>query len=173
VLVSLTHPDALTESDALEVWRVHEEVFGDHPDPDDWRTTVWDRHRVRPGFRLVRAHHDGVLAGFAYGQTGEDGQWFTDHARAVLPPELGDAWLGGHFEVVTLGVLPGARRRGTGRTLLRALLDGVPHDRFVLQTDADPTDPARRLYAAEGWHVLGRGIGEGTVIMGRAPGAPG
>ncbi|MFC5176855.1 hypothetical protein [Nocardioides taihuensis] len=24
---------------------------------------------------------------FAYGHTGEDGQWFTDHARAVLSPE--------------------------------------------------------------------------------------
>lgn len=162
----------VTDAETVDVWRVHEEVFGDHPDADDWRATVWDHHRVRPGFRLVRAYDGDALAGFVYGQTGEDGQWFTDNARRVLPREVGDAWLGGHFEVVTLGVRPGARRRGAGRALLRALLHGVPHDRHVLQTTADADDPARRLYDAEGWRVLGPGIGDATVIMGRRGAGP-
>ena len=56
---------------------------------------------------------------------------------------------------------------GVGRALLRALLDGLGHDRLLLMATADATDPARRLYAAEGWVVLGPGIGDGTVIMGK------
>ena len=34
-------------------------------------------------------------------------------------------------------------------------------------TTADATDPARRRYASEGWQVIGPGIGNGTVIMGK------
>jgi len=64
-------------------------------------------------------------------------------------------------------VLAGTRGRGTGRGLLRPLLDGVDHDRLLLMTTAEETGPAHRLYAAEGWTVLGPGIGADTVIMGR------
>ena len=155
-----------TETDGVALWPVYDAVFGDHDSYEGWRDAVWDRHRSRAGFRLARAYADG-LVGFAYGYTGERGQWWTDNARAALPSDVADAWLGGHFEVVSLGVLPGQRGRGTGRALLRALLAGVEHDRLLLMTTADATDPARRLYAAEGWEVLGPGIGEGTVIMGR------
>jgi GNAT superfamily N-acetyltransferase len=163
----------VTDADAVEVWPVHDEVFGDQPDLSSWRGDVWDHHRRRAWFRLARAHDaSDRLVGFAYGHTGEDGQWFTDHARAVLAPEVGDEWLGGHFEVVTLGVLPDGRGRGVGRAVLRALLDGLPHERRVLMTTADPDDPARRLYAAEGWQVLGPGIGEGTVVMGKRSTGP-
>ena len=81
----------------------------------------------------------------------------------MLPPETADAWLGGHFEVVSVT----ARRAGVGRGLLRAISHGLPHDRLLLMTTADATDPARRLYATEGWQVLGPGIGDHTVIMGR------
>jgi hypothetical protein len=50
---------------------------------------------------------------------------------------------------------------------MRALLQGLPHERFLLMTTSDPADPARLLYASEGWQVLGPGIGDRTVIMGR------
>jgi GNAT superfamily N-acetyltransferase len=108
-----------------------------------------------------------VLVGFAYGYTGEQGQWWTDNALKVLEPDVAEAWLGGHFELVSIGVLDAARRGGIGRGLMHVLLEGLPHERLLLMTSSDPSDPARRLYASEGWHVLGPGIGDGTVILGR------
>ena len=69
--------------------------------------------------------------------------------------------------MVSIGVLDAARRGGIGRRLMQILLEGLPHERLLLMTSSDPSDPARRLYASEGWDVLGPGIGDGQVIMGR------
>ena len=162
--------EAVTPADAARLWPVYDAVFGDRPDEATWRAAVWDRHSARAGFRLARAFDDDALVGFAYGYTGDHGQWWTDAASAVLPPDVAADWLGGHFELVSIGVLDTARGRGTGRCLLRALLDGLQHDRLLLMTTADPEDPARRLYACDGWTVLGPGTGEGTVTMGRRGG---
>jgi len=156
-----------TEADSVALWPVYDAVFADHPSYASWRDNVWDRHRTRAGFRLARAYADDELVGFAYGYTGEHGQWWTDNAGAALPSDVADAWLGGHFELVSLGVLSTARGRGAGRALVRALVAGLDHDRLLLMTTADATDPARRLYAAEGWEVIGPGIGADTVIMGK------
>jgi ribosomal protein S18 acetylase RimI-like enzyme len=153
--------------DVDELWGAYSAVFDDQADLASWREGTWDRHSARPGFRLARAYDGGALVGFAYGYTGDAGQWWTDTVRTTLPPDVADAWLGGHFEVVTLGVVPSARRVGLGRALMRALTDGLPHDRLLLQTSDDPADPARQLYAAEGWAVLGPGTGPSTVVMGR------
>ena len=161
--------ETVTVPDGVEVWSVYDPVFGDRPDLATWREAVWDRHTERDGFRLARAREGGELVGFAYGYTGRDGQWWTDHVRTTLPPDVAGAWLSGHFELVSLGVLPTARRDGTGRALMRSLLAGLPHDRLLLMTTADADDPARRLYATEGWTVLGTGIGDDTVAMGRRP----
>jgi ribosomal protein S18 acetylase RimI-like enzyme len=159
--------DEVTSVDGEELWPVYDEVFGDHPSFDAWRGDVWDRHRTRPGFRLARAYDDCALLGFAYGYTGEAGQWWTDNAREVLPVPVADRWVGGHFEVVSLGVVAARRGEGVGRRLLRELTNGLPHDRLLLMTSADGDDPARRLYDSEGWHVLGPGVGQHTVIMGK------
>jgi len=158
-----------TDADDAAVWSVYHAVFGDHPTFDAWREAVWDRHRVRVGFRLALAFDDHAVVGFAYGYTGEPGQWWTDNARQVLAPDVADAWLGGHFEVVSVGVLASARKAGHGRRLLRGLVDGLEHDRLLLMTTADGSDPARRLYASDGWRVIGPDIGEDTVIMGKCP----
>ena len=158
---------SVTEADAVELWPVYRSVFGDHPDIGTWREKVWDRHVARDGFRLARAYDGAALVGFAYGYTGERGQWWTDRAREVLEPDVASSWLGGHFELVSIGVVAAARSRGVGRSLMRALLDGLPHDRLLLMTTSDPDDPARRLYGSEGWQVLGPGVGERTVIMGK------
>jgi GNAT superfamily N-acetyltransferase len=76
-------------------------------------------------------------------------------------------WLGGHFDLVSLGVLEEWRRRGLGRGLLQGLTRDLPHARWTLMTTADADDPARRLYASEGWEVVGPGLRDGQVIMGR------
>jgi ribosomal protein S18 acetylase RimI-like enzyme len=159
--------DAVSQETAAELWPVYDSVFGDYSDPETWRESVWDKHSVREGFRLARAYDDDSLVGFAYGYTGQRGQWWTDNVRPLLDPEVAETWLGGHYELVTIGVVPAARRRGIARGLVRALLQGLPHERLLLMTTADPRDPARRLYEAEGWRVLGPGIGEATVTMGR------
>jgi ribosomal protein S18 acetylase RimI-like enzyme len=159
--------ESVGDVDAREVWPAYDAVFGDQPDIGTWREAVWDRHHVREGFRLGRAYVDDALVGFAYGYTGRRGQWWTDNAAQVLEPEVAAEWLDGHFELVSIGVISAARGSGIGRGLMRVLLDGLPHERLLLMTSSDPADPARRLYASEGWQVLGPGIGEGTVIMGK------
>jgi ribosomal protein S18 acetylase RimI-like enzyme len=159
--------DHTTADTAAALWPVYRAIFGDYADFDAWCEGVWDKHRVRDGFRLARGYDGDALVGFAYGYTGLPGQWWTDNARRVLAPEVADAWLGGHFELVSLGVLEGARRAGIGRGLMHAVVDGLEHDRLLLMTTSDATDPARRLYASQGWRVIGPGIGEATVIMGK------
>lgn len=159
-----------TPADAVAVWPVYRSIFGDQSNFDAWRRDVWNRHAARAGFRVAYAYQGQELVGFAYGYTGEPGQWWTDNARTVLAPEVADAWLGGHFELVSLGVVHGARRAGIGRGLIHALLDGLDHERFLLMTTADETDPARHLYRSEGWQVIGPGIGAETVIMGTGRG---
>jgi ribosomal protein S18 acetylase RimI-like enzyme len=156
-----------TEQDGLLLWPLQHDVFGGYEDHATWAADVWDRHRRREGFRLVRALDGDTVAGFAYGYTGRPGQWWTDEARGVLDPEVADAWLGGHFEVVSIGVARSARSRGVGRELLRRLTDPVPHERQLLMATRDERDPARRLYASEGWRVLGPGTSEASVILGR------
>src|SRR5689334_14530925 len=107
--------ESVTSEDGAELWPVYEAVFGDQPDYRTWREAVWDKHTARSGFRLARAYRGDCLVGFAYGYTGQSGQWWTDNARKVLEPEVAEAWLGGHFELVSIGVTVAARHSGIGR----------------------------------------------------------
>lgn len=128
---------------------------------------MWDRHTTRAGFRLARARVDDTLVGFGYGYRGEHGQWWTDHAARVLSPEVAERWLGGHFELVSIGVLSRYGQQGIGRALMHELTSGLDEDRWLLMTSADPADPARLLYAREDWQVIGPGLRADQVIMGR------
>jgi ribosomal protein S18 acetylase RimI-like enzyme len=123
-MIRVRTDEFVTDADADELWPVYASVFDDHPDCPTWREAVWDKHCARAGFRLARAHDSDALVGFAYGYTGESGQWWTDNARRALDPAVADAWLGGHFELVSIGVLDTARGRGLGRRLLRELCTG-------------------------------------------------
>lgn len=83
-------------------------------------------------------------------------------SAGVTPTEevLGDAGLltvGETAEVLTIGVLPAAQRRGVGRTLLRALLAEARRrsaTEVLLEVRID-NEPARTLYETEGFTVLG------------------
>src|SRR5262245_20810841 len=83
---------------ADEVFDVYDEVFGDHPDRDEWRTEMYDRHRAREGFRLAALRDDDRLVGFAWGYIGRPGQFWTDWVLETLPDEVTREWVGGHFE---------------------------------------------------------------------------
>jgi GNAT superfamily N-acetyltransferase len=140
-------------------------VFAPVDDEAAWRDSFWDRHRTREGFRLVTAEVDGDLAGFAWGYTGQRGQWWADRIAGVLGAAA-DAWVGGHWEFVELAVHPEHRRRGLGGLLHDALLEGLPHERALLQTDADPDGAGHSLYRGRGWQVIGS-LPEGKSVMGK------
>lgn len=166
-MVDLLVSSSATDADTAALWPVYAAVFGDLEE-ETWREVVWGRHRRRDGFRWVQARDGDELVGFGYGYPGDHGQWWTDHARLALAPALAETWLGGHFEVVSIGLLGRVRSEGLDRRVLRALTDDVPHERMLLMTSADPDDPARALYATEGWEVVGPGIGDEQVILGKA-----
>ena len=73
----------------------------------------------------------------------------------------------GTSSFVSLGVRQVARGRGAGGLLLDAVTAGLSHDRRLLMTTADATDPARRLYASRGWELVGPGLAADQVILGR------
>ena len=156
---------SVADSDAGQVWPVYDAVFGDQPDLATWRAEVWDRHVARAGFRLARARVEDRVLGFAYGYTGEPGEWWTDRVALRLDPAVAAEWLGGHFELVSIGVLPHGRGRGLGTGLLRTLTAGLPHERWLLTTSVDADDPARHLYAREGWRVIGPGLRDDQVTL--------
>lgn len=139
---------------ASAVWRCYSAVFGDVHDEATWRADIFERHAARDGFRLVTASDAGEVIGFAWGYIGERGQYWADLIAAALPAGIADDWIGRHFEVVELAVLPGARRHGLGRALHDALLDGIRR-RCLLSTTTDDQDAAVRLYGASGWSRLG------------------
>lgn len=148
---------------AAEVFTVYDTVFDDADGFAGWRGAMWDRHRARADFRLATARDKDRLVGFAWGYTGHRGEFWPDLVLRTLP-EL-RPWVGGHFELVELAVLPSWRRRGSGAALHDALLDGLPHDRGLLSTDADDRDPAVRLYRSRGWRRLGL-LDAGRQVMG-------
>jgi ribosomal protein S18 acetylase RimI-like enzyme len=159
---------AASDADLDELWQVYDPVFGDR-DRGEWAEGM-ARQASRDGFRLARARTEaGLLVGFSHGHTGERGQWWTDRVAEVLPPDVARTWVGGHFELIELAVLPGHRGRGIARRLMGLVTADLPHDRWLLSTSADPDDPARHLYASLGWSVLGSFSPE-VVVMGRRRG---
>jgi ribosomal-protein-alanine N-acetyltransferase len=66
--------------------------------------------------------------------------------------------IGETAQILTVGVLPPARRRGIGRLLIRELVAEARRRRAseVLLEVREDNEAARRLYAGEGFAVLGR-----------------
>lgn len=150
------------DPEVLEVWTA---VFGEVEDAEDWRASVWDRHRWRAGFRLVTGREGERMLGFAWGYTGERGQYWSDFISREVGSSVDD-WIGGHFEFVELAVMPDARGRGIGRRLHDALLADLPHERALLSTSARADDRAARLYSSSGWVTLAA-YREDRQVMGR------
>jgi GNAT superfamily N-acetyltransferase len=110
------------------------------------------------GFRIVLAiDGKGRLVGFAYGATtfgGVEPEPWYNAVTDALGAGVTDAALLGAFELVELGVVPGARDRGTGGRLHDTLLAGASERRAWLMTRADASE-ARGFYANRGWLELG------------------
>jgi len=123
-------------------------------------------HATRDGFRCAVAHDDDdAIVGFAYGYTGERGQWWSDQIAANAPADVVERWLGGHFEFVELAVDPAVQRQGLGRALHDGLLAGLPHERALLTTYTDDR-PAPRLYRRLGWQLLAPRVFDDSDLYG-------
>jgi len=158
-------PDAVLarRGDVAEIWpeasrdRLHE---------------ILPRHVARAGFRCFGALDErDRLIGFVYGYRGTAGQWWHDRVAAALGAEATQRWLPPeHFELTELHVRTDARRRGIGRRLHDAVLDGLDAPTAVLSTQAD-NEPALKLYEGRGWQVivpsLDFGSGRPFLIMGK------
>jgi ribosomal protein S18 acetylase RimI-like enzyme len=153
---------------AGEVVDVYREAFGASPyfageaEVARFGAETLPRHMGRRDFRMVVAREEGAVVGFAYGYTGEPGQWWHDWVLAQLRPAVAAEWANEAFEVVELAVRPPAQGRGTGGRLLDALLAGLSNRTALLSTrDADT--PARHLYRRRGWVALRDGLSSGPA----------
>lgn len=166
-------PDAEVRSRSHEIWVLYQEVFADRPDYAVWLETTLLRHAARSGFRLAGAFENGQIVGFAWGYEGAVGQYYIDSVLAALDTAVAREWVPA-FIVSELAVSPAMRRRGVGRSLLRLVMAGV-RGPALLSTWDDRSDPAVRLYLAEGWEKIGsHANADGThvmQIMGRRPSA--
>jgi ribosomal protein S18 acetylase RimI-like enzyme len=142
----------------------------DDGDAEHFATDQLPTHADRDDFKLVAARKENVV-GFAYGFTGKRGQWWSDRVAEAIGPELTAEWIGGHFEVVELAVLPKARRQGIGTELMQELMRDLPNPRALLTTYADDR-PAPRLYRRLGWQLLVPDLGWGSALYGLDRGVP-
>jgi GNAT superfamily N-acetyltransferase len=118
-------------------------------------------HVRRPGFRAVATlTADGQLAGFGYGYTSVEGQWWHDQVSAALDESARATWFADCFEVVELHVRPPAQGHGLGARQLRALLTTATGRTALLSTpEADEkTSRAWRLYRRFGFVDVLRGF---------------
>lgn len=177
--------DVLAPAEAVqaapELAEVFVSAFGapgydeDHADAERFATEQIPAHAERDDFKLVAARSDGRIVGFAYGFTGQRGQWWPDRVAAAVPAELAEEWIGGHFEVVELAVAVEAQRQGLGTALMDALMTDLPHRKALLSTYVDDR-PAPRLYRRMGWQLLVPDLGWGSALYGldrTMPQAPG
>lgn len=110
---------------------------------------------ARPGFALVVASSRDRPVGFAYGYTltPDRPYWRLFSAGDLRVPAAAiDA--GQLFFVFELAVLAPWRRRGVGRLLHDALLDGRAEVAAILTVRPEAT-PARATYHALGWVTAG------------------
>ncbi len=139
---------------------IYREAFGQAPyfkNDADVRsfTSVLPRHMQRDNFRCVVAREDDTqdILGFAYGYTGEAGQWWHDLVIRKMTPEDADFWMTNVFEVVELAVRPSALGRDYGGRIHDALLQGLPHRTAALSTYQVETS-ASKMYEKRGWTTL-------------------
>ncbi|TDW17221.1 GNAT family N-acetyltransferase [Kribbella kalugense] len=158
---------------APELAEVFVSAFGydEEPDGDRFATEQLPTHADRDGFKLVAARSEGTVVGFAYGFTGQRGQWWSDRVANAISPELAAEWIGGHFEVVELAVQVEAQGNGLGTALMEELMRDLPNRKALLTTWIDDR-PAPRLYRRLGWQVLVPDLGWGSALYGLDRGMP-
>lgn len=156
--------DVWTGSQALarldDVMTVYGEAFLDVFEADPERARRERRvhvggHLGRTDLAFVAALEEtGELVGMTYGVQGRAGNWWHDVVSRALPPPDSALWMTDVWEIVELHVRPPWQGQGLGRDLLRASLGLSGNRTAALSALDDPTLPARKLYAAEGFVPL-------------------
>ncbi|WP_369070181.1 ribosomal protein S18-alanine N-acetyltransferase [Kineococcus terrestris] len=123
--------------DVAAVHRLEQELFG----PTAWSAETFWGELAHPGRTYLVAVEPAADGG---------PEELLGYGGVVVP--------GADADVQTLGVAPGAQRRGLGRTLLRRLVTaardgGATH--LLLEVRAD-NEPAQALYLAEGFRRIAR-----------------
>lgn len=140
---------AAAQADAVAaVWC---DAFDPIEDLQEWRDTIFDRHRERESYRLAVATDASGPVGLAWGYIGRRGQFWPDRVLDRLG-RIAEHWVGGHIEFVELAVCRRARGQGVGGRLHDALLAALPNRHALLGTSSNP---AVRLYRSRGWATLG------------------
>ncbi|KAA6210441.1 GNAT family N-acetyltransferase [Streptomyces filamentosus] len=110
----------------------------------------------RPGdFGVVAEDDDGEPVGAAW-------------ARTLTADAPGHGFVAPDVPELTIGVLPGHRGRGTGRTLLEALVRAAaarPGPVARLSLSVEDGNPAVRLYVSLGFTAVGRDGGSDTMVL--------
>ncbi|MFI8504945.1 GNAT family N-acetyltransferase [Streptomyces sp. NPDC085524] len=138
---------------------VYEAVFAEPPYLEGPRDVAdflerYQREHKTPGFRLVLAHDDDGLTGFAYGlPLSSDSGWWSGLLNSDLPEEFTREDGRRTFVMMELAVRAEHRGRGVGRTLHTALLDGVTAERATLAVR--PEAPAASWYKRLGYTRVG------------------
>ena len=169
--------DVLDQAQALQVAAelaaVYRSAFGapgydeDAAEAERFATEQLLLYAQREGFKLVvaRLPSPAGIVGFAYGYTGQRGQWWSDRVAETAPAEIVTAWIGGHFEVVEMAVSVEAQGQGLGSSLHDVLMADLPHQKALLTTYVDDR-PASRLYRRKGWQVLVPDLGWDSALYG-------
>ena len=142
----------MSEADAPALVRPRLATPADVPALFAIRTSVRENH-----LGLAELAERGITPAVVEGTLAREGArtWVVEVRGAIAAFCMADAWQG---TVFALFVHPSAEGRGYGRALLReaeAWLFGAGWETLWLQTGADPSFRAHRLYRAAGWSLVG------------------
>jgi ribosomal protein S18 acetylase RimI-like enzyme len=150
-------PDVATLDDCADAYL---RAFAEPPFSEGHRDAAELRERItaystRDGFRVVLSYRDDRSpVAFGLSVTARAGDWWRDRVADFVGSELTNTWLADPItEVVHLAVVPEARRKGLGRSVLAALVDDRGNDVAVLSCHPEGS-AAQRLYSSQGWQLL-------------------
>lgn len=115
------------------------------------RRHLWQEHALRAGFSCVAAFGaHGSPLGFAYGYTGQPGQWWHNEVHRGLSTAAAEEWLTDYVELTELHVRPEAQGARLGERVLRQFLQQRTEPRVLLSTP-EGENRAWRLYRRLGF----------------------
>jgi GNAT superfamily N-acetyltransferase len=126
------------------------------------RENAVGRDELEAVYGITEASLRAQMSGSLFG-------WVAEAEGRIVGFAMGDRVTG---EVGVVALLPEWEGQGTGRALLRAVMDGLiaaGHRRLWLLANPDPSVRASGFYARQGWRSTGEIQGEDVVLEWRVP----